>query len=276
MNGQWHNTTVVLTGAYGGLGQALAQALDGLGARLILVGRDAERLNQLSGSLQHPAQCVAGDVTDPDLLQKVTQLLSQTGGNHRLLINNAACSRVGFLPQLTPAELQQMMAVNLLAPMTWTQALLPWLQQAEQGQVINVGSSFGGIGYPGFSGYCASKFGLRGFTQAINREWAGSRVTASYVAPRAMSTGINSAAVNELNEQLGNRVDEPSKIAAQIIQTIEQRAQERFFGWPEKWFVKLNALFPKMVGQAINKDQPKIKSILNNQLNNEINSEVKS
>jgi short-subunit dehydrogenase len=263
----WQQLTVVLTGAYGGLGQALAEELDQRGASLVLVGRDPAKLQALNNSLQNPAHTVSGDITDADTLTQVRNWLSSAGSRQHMLINNAALSHAGFLSQVTAVDLQHMLAVNLTAPMLWTQALMPWLKAAEQGLVINVGSSFGGIGYPGFTGYCASKSGLRGFTQALNRELHGSAVRASYLAPRAMSTAINSAAVDDLNEQLGNHVDQPKDIARQMIKAIEQQREERFFGWPEKLFVKLNAWFPGVVSKAIGKDQSTIQSILNKEVN---------
>jgi len=262
----WKQLTVVLTGAYGGLGRALAGELDQLGARLILVGRDDEQLMAMQQMLHQPAQRIAGDVTSAETLSEVVALLATTGGQQRMLINNAALSHAGFLSQQAAVDLQQMMNVNLTAPMVWTQALMPWLEQAKQGYVINVGSSFGGIGYPGFSGYCASKFGLRGFTQALNRELVGSTVQASYLAPRAMSTPINSTAVDKLNEHLGNHVDAPRDIARQIIKAISQQREEQFFGWPEKLYVKLNAVLPTVISKAIRKDQSTIQSLLNNEV----------
>ena len=266
MNIDWNNLTVVLTGAYGGLGRALATELDQRGARLVLTGRDQCRLEDLQATLQQPAVCLAGDISDPQTLTAVLHALHQQSSRQHMLINNAAMSQAGFLSQQTAEQLRTMVAVNLTTPMIWTQALLPWLKQAAQGFVVNVGSSFGGIGYPGFSGYCATKFGLRGFTQALSRELHNSTVSASYLAPRAMSTTINSAAVDDLNQQLGNQVDDPRDIAVQLLKSLEQQRQERFYGWPEKAFVKLNALWPGVVSKAIGKDHSTIQTILNNEV----------
>ena len=262
----WQQQTIVLTGAYGGLGQALAKSLSDLGAHLILVGRNEVKLNDLKKQLSAEVITVVGDVSDPTTTEKLNSILNNQHSEQHMLINNAALSHVGFLHQQSATQLQQMLDINLLAPMLMTQQLLPWLKQAKQAQIINVGSSFGGIGYPGFSGYCASKFGLRGFTQALNRELADSQVNAFYLAPRAMSTGINSTQVDELNNQLGNAIDDPQIIAKQIIKAIEKNQTEKFFGWPEKLFVRINALLPNVVSKAIKKDQSTIQTLLNNEV----------
>jgi short-subunit dehydrogenase len=262
----WQQQTVVLTGAYGGLGKALACCLNDLGARLILVGRNEDKLNELTKQLSAEVITVVGDVSEPSTSEKLNDLLKNQQSAQHMLINNAALSHAGFLQQQSAAQLKQMIDINLLAPMLMTQQLLPWLKQAKQAQIINVGSSFGGIGYPGFSGYCASKFGLRGFTQALNRELSDSQVKAFYLAPRAMSTGINSTQVNELNAQLGNAIDDPSEIAKQIIKAIEKNQTEKFFGWPEKLFVRINALLPSVVSKAIKKDHSAIQTLLNNEV----------
>ena len=262
----WKQQTVVITGAYGGLGQALVQTLSAKGAQLILVGRNASKLTALKNSVDEQVLTLVGDVSNQQTTEKLAAVLTEHQSEQRMLINNAAISHAGFLANQSSEDIIQSMQVNLIAPILLTKQLLPWLKQARQAQVINIGSSFGGIGYPGFSSYCASKFGLRGFTQALSRELSGSSVTASYLAPRAMSTGINSSAVDAMNKQLGHAVDEPVDIAARLIKSIEKQTSEQFYGWPEKLFVKLNALLPSVVSKAIKKDQSTIQTLLNNEV----------
>ena len=262
----WSQQTIVLTGAYGGLGQVLSQLLLQRGAQLVLVGRDAQKLEQLKASLSDDVKILVGDVCDKTTLEKLKSLLQGCQSQQHMLINNAAISKAGFLAHQTAADVQKMMNINLIAPILLSQQLLPWLKQAKQAQIVNVGSSFGGIGYPGFSTYCASKFGLRGFTQALNRELSDTQVTAHYLAPRAMATEINSSAVDELNAKLGNKVDQPALIAQQLLKAIEKKQTEKFFGWPEKLFVKINGLLPNIVSKAIKKDQATIQSMLKNEV----------
>ena len=266
MNVNWNDQTVVITGAYGGLGQALSEALSEQGADLVLLGRDSKKLQQLQEGLKRHSDMVVGDITEQTTISALNQLLENRQSPSHMLINNAALSDANFLNNSNEADTEQVLNVNLLTPIVLSKQLMPWLQQAEQARIVNIGSSFGGIGYPGFSTYCASKFGLRGFTQALNRELLGTTVNAQYLAPRAMATGINTAAVDAMNDTLGNAVDKPRDIAHSIINSIEKNHSEKFYGWPEKLFVKINALLPNVVSKAISKDHKTIKSFLNKEV----------
>ncbi|MCB1583909.1 MAG: SDR family oxidoreductase [Xanthomonadales bacterium] len=266
MNINWEQQTVVLTGAYGGLGRELAQLIHQKGAKLILFGRNEQRLLDLQHQLGANVDVFVGDVSDAENNQLLMQSLQNEASPQRMLINNAAISQTGFLQNQSATEIKRVLDVNLLSPILLSQQLLPWLKHAKSAQIINIGSSFGAIGYPGFSSYCASKFGLRGFTQALGRELSDTVVRTQYLAPRAMATGINSAAVDDLNQQLKNTVDEPAQVAQQILKAIEKNQSEKFFGWPEKLFTKINALLPNVVSKAIRKDQSTIKSFLNNEV----------
>lgn len=262
MNSQWYKTIVVITGSYGGLGHEICKELDAKGAKLIVTGRDEDKLKNLKRKLPNVVDYVSGDITSSEFRNRLSELLKKYNYLRHVLINNAGISDTGFLENQSNSGIEQMLQVNLLAPILLTKTVLPWLKQAGAGKIVNIGSAFGGIGYPGFSGYSASKFGLRGFSQALNRELADSTVDVMYLAPRAIATGINSKAVNQLNSELKNNVDQPQLVAGKIISAIEKGRSEKFFGWPEKLFVKINGLFPGLVSGSIRKEHKKIKHIL--------------
>ena len=130
----------------------------------------------------------------------------------------------------------------------------------EGAQIINVGSTFGSIGYPGFSAYCASKFGLRGFTESLRRELADSGLQVSYIAPRATETDLNSDNIVAMNDALGTAMDEPSLVADEVMQIISTPvASDKYLGWPEKLFVRINALLPALVDSSLRKQLPIIR-----------------
>lgn len=118
---------------------------------------------------------------------------------------------------------------------------------------------FGTIGFPGFSAYSASKFGLRGFAEALRRELADSGIRVLHLAPRATRTAINSDAVVAMNAALGAAMDAPQQVAAQIVQALRDEAPERALGWPEKFFARLNRLLPGLVDRALRKQLPTVK-----------------
>lgn len=238
--------TVLLTGATGGIGSEVARQLSAAGARLILTGRSATKLKALQRQLAVETLVYCCDLTVTAEQQGLLQFCQQQGGID-ILINNAGISQFGLCQQ---QQFSELISINLLVPMQLCQLFLPVLRQ-RKGQIVNVGSAFGSIGHPGFTGYCATKFGLRGFTEALQRELAGSDIQVKYFAPRATETSINSSDVMQLNEQLGNRVDSPVWVAEQLIKQLKSNELRRFLGWPERIFVRLNALFPALVDMAL-------------------------
>ncbi|MEX1669877.1 SDR family oxidoreductase [Zhongshania guokunii] len=252
---------IVLTGATGGIGSAMAQSFARAGHRLILLGRNSDALAALQGRLQEPSrhQIMLADLSSAATIASIAAKLAAMG-EIDVLINNAGLSDFGLVADLQDDAIAQMLQVNLLAPMRLCRALLPLLSSSGNAAIINIGSSFGSIGYPGFSAYCASKFGLRGFTEVLQRELADQPIAVHYLAPRAVRTTMNSPAVMAMNKELGNREDEPEIVAAAALQLLTQRrSSSRYLGWPEKLFVRLNALLPNVVANALKKQLPTIR-----------------
>lgn len=238
--------TVLLTGATGGIGSEVAGQLSAAGARLILTGRSAVKLKTLQRQLAVETLVYCCDLTSVTEQLALLQFCQQQGGID-VLINNAGISQFGLCQQ---QQFNDLININLLVPMQLCQLFLPVLRQ-RKGQIVNVGSAFGSIGHPGFTGYCATKFGLRGFTEALQRELADSGIQVKYFAPRATETSINSSDVVQLNQQLGNSMDSPAWVAEQLLKQLKSNELRRFLGWPERIFVRLNAVFPALVDMAL-------------------------
>ncbi len=262
---QWQQQTCLLTGATGGIGQAIATALANKGVSLILQGRSESRLQQLSDSLTGEHKILVADITTIQGREKICRMAELNAIS--MLINNAGVGQFSLLEETEEAVIVDTLEINLLAPILLIQELLPLLQKADQQQpapsyVINVGSAFGSIGFAGQSIYCASKFGLRGFTEALYRELADTNVHVSYFAPRATATSINSDQAMAMNKALGNNVDSPESVANALIQQLEKGHARLFVGFPEKLFVKINGAFPHIVDKALFKKLPIIKRFL--------------
>ena len=240
-------TRVLLTGATGGIGQAVARALHAAGARLLLSGRSASRLAALAQELHDPARpdavrWLAADLGDPAATAVLVQAAEGFGVN--VLINNAGLPSHGRLQALAPSEVERVLATNLLAPVLLTQALLPQFLRQPAARVIQVGSALGRIGLPGSSVYSASKFGLRGFSEALRRELAGGPVKVQYLGPRSTATDFNSAEVRASNAATGTATDPPERVAQALLTLMKSDAAERFIGFPETLAVRLNGLVP--------------------------------
>ena len=249
---------IVLTGATGGIGQLLAERLCAGGARVLLVGRQASRLEQLVAQCHGRAESVCADITESAGREAVLQAARRMGGVN-LLINAAGINHFSMLEQHDEESLAALVQLNVTATLQLTHRLLPLLRQQERALVVNIGSTFGSIGYPGFTAYCASKFALRGFSEALRRELADTRVRVLYVAPRATRTPMNGNAVVAMNADLGVAMDDPAAVAAAVVKALRDEREEVYLGWPERLFVRLNQLLPRRVDHALRKQLPVIK-----------------
>lgn len=257
---QLRDARVVLTGASGGIGQAIAGALCAAGARVLAVARHQEALQPLLKRYPQNLCWVAADLTLPGDRRKILAAATALDGVN-LLINAAGINHFAMLEQLDDSDVNAMLAVNISAPICLTKLLLPLLKQAESAMVVNVGSTYGSIGYPGYASYCASKFALRGFSEALRRELADTRVGVLYVAPRATRTSMNSPAAQALNDALKANVDDPQAVANAVIHAIAGDRRDLYLGWPERFFVRLNSLLPNLVDRGLRKQLPLIRRL---------------
>ncbi|KMT53793.1 SDR family oxidoreductase [Pseudomonas fildesensis] len=251
---------VVLTGASGGIGLAIATALCASGAQVLAVARHRAPLEGLLERYPLQLRWVSADLTFLADRRKVLAAAEALGGVN-LLINAAGINHFAMLEQLDDSEINAMLALNISAPICLTKLLLPTLQQAASAMVVNVGSTYGSIGYPGYAAYCATKFALRGFSEALRRELADTRVGVLYVAPRATRTRMNSPAAQALNDALKSNVDDPHTVAAAVVQAIADERRDLYLGWPERFFVRLNSLLPNLVDRALHKQLPLIRRL---------------
>jgi short-subunit dehydrogenase len=202
------------------------------------------------------------DLSAIDLDQQLVQL-SEAYPDIDGVIHCAGQNCFTPLTAMTVSELDAQLNVNLRSAILVARHFAPRFEKAGNGALVFVGSTFGSIGFPGYAGYCATKFGLRGFTEALRRELADTTIQVLYVAPRATATGMNSEVVNELNRALGNSVDTPETVASEILKAMENGDRRRFLGWPEKLFVVINGILPRLVDKAMLKKLPVIRRFLN-------------
>lgn len=252
-----NNKYLLLTGASGGIGQAIAHELDKTGVHLLLAGRNKEKLAALQQKLSGNHQLIEADINTPEGRQTIVSAAQQV--NIKLFVNACGVLSFDLFEQQEAKLIEQMITTNLLSPMLLCQQLVPLLRQHKEAAIINIGSIFGSIGHPGFTAYCASKFGLRGFTEALQRELADSPIQVSYLAPRATQTDLNASNVTALNKALGNAVDAPELVAKEVMKLISGANKQCYMGWPEKLFVRLNGLFPGIVHNALVKKLPVIR-----------------
>ena len=240
---------VLLTGATGGIGQAIAKQLAKEGYRLLLQGRNRQKLLALQATVGDEHEVIVADLCDEQSRTDMLDMLNRRG-DLSIVINNAGISSFTRFEQESAENINWLMAINLIIPMQICQSLLSQIKQ-NKGAIINIGSAFGYIGFPCFSSYCASKFGLRGFSESLSRELANTDVSIGYFAPRTTATDINSAQTMAMNEAMGNAIDSPEVVAQKFSVFLKKRTKRQVIGWPEKLFARINGLLPSVVDMAL-------------------------
>lgn len=241
---------VLLTGAAGGIGRAVAARLVRSGASVMLVGRSAARLaslaRELAGSIgvdpsdEHRLAWRVADLTDPQAIAQLAEDAARWRCN--VLVHGAGLPAFGPIAELDADRLNELVSTNLIAPVRLTQALLPCLRTRAKAQVICIGSALGRIGLPGFAAYSATKFGLRGFAEALRRELAGTPVRVQYLGPRSTQTAFNDARAEAYMRDTGAALDTPERVADALLALLESERAERYVGFPEVIAVRLNGL----------------------------------
>jgi short-subunit dehydrogenase len=237
---------VVLTGAAGGMGAVLARLMHAKGAKLALVDSNEEVLQKLANELAGAA-AIVGDLASREGCEKIATQAEAALGGVDLLVNLAGIMSFAAFEDEDDARIETLMHINLIAPMLLSRALLPAMLTQNSGRIVNIGSMFGSIGFAYFAAYSASKFGLRGFSQALRRELADTGVGVTYISPRAVKTSINSGPITRVHEATKTNTDEPDEIAAKILAAIEAEKKEAYFGFPESLFARINGILPGVV-----------------------------
>ena len=251
---------IILTGAAGGIGQPLAFALSKRGARLALVDRDqvringlCEKINQLGGiAVPIVTDFKTSEVSPNPALTVVNEAIRLLGGVD-VLINSAGILDFTLFEQQDAARIEQMMHINAVVPIQLAHALLPQFFKQNSGQIVNIGSIFGSIGFPHYVTYSASKFALRGFSQALRRELIYNNISVTYIAPRAIKTSMNGEVASKVLLATKTAMDEPRVVVEEIIKAIEADKQEHYIGQPESFFAWLNGFLPSVVTSGLKK-----------------------
>lgn len=245
---------ILLTGATGGIGRPLALQLAARGARLVLVDRNAAGLESLRIDIAArgaSATVLVADLLQPQAPAEVVAQATEVLGGIDILVNNAGLIDFILFQQQSPARIAQIMQLNAVVPMLLAQAVLPQMLARQHGRIVNVGSTFGSIGFPHHAAYSASKFALRGFSQALRRELVDSGVSVTYVAPRATRTDLNDTRAVEMMRANGIAMDDPAQVAGIIADAIETGRKECYIGFPESLFARLNGILPGLVDQGL-------------------------
>lgn len=212
-----------VTGAASGIGAAIARRLAAQGAQVVIADRALAPAQALASDMG--AIAVELDVTDAQRVARVMAELATTHGPFDTLVNNAGLDQHAFFTQTTAQDWRRLLAVNLEAVFATSLAVLPGMQQAGFGRIINVASEAGRLGSRGGAVYAAAKGGVIAFTKSIARENGRYGITANVVAPGPIDTPMLQAAVSQGGEPLlkamtqatlAGRLGTPEEVAAAV------------------------------------------------------------
>ena len=236
--------TVLVTGASGGIGGAIARAVGPRSAQLILSGRRREVLEPLG--LQLRARVIAADLSRREEVER----LVEEAGQVDVLIAAAALPAGGLLADFTQEQIDELLEVNLRAPIALARALTPGMAERRRGHVVFLSSLQGKAATPVSSIYCASKFGLRGFALALREDLRAEGVGVSVVLPGFIrDAGMFADSRVTLPPGVGTR--SPEDVAEGVISAIERdRAEVEVAPLPLRLGTAVASLVPALGAAA--------------------------
>jgi short-subunit dehydrogenase len=242
----------VVTGASSGIGRAIARELGRQGADLVLVARRRDRLEQVADEIRSDGrrvEAVVGDVTDPALRARVLERAQTVLGGQDILVNNAAVAALGRFQDADPGRLRQIFEVNFFALVELTRDALPLLTQGHSPIIVNMGSILGHVAIPHLSEYCAAKFAVRGFSEALRAELHGCGVDVLIVSPATVETEIWERMLEETAPTAwrARRGLTPESVAAATVKAIRRGRREVLPGMTTKMLNVINRLCPAAV-----------------------------
>jgi 3-oxoacyl-[acyl-carrier protein] reductase len=184
--------TAFVTGSTRGIGLAIARAFYGAGAKVAIVGRDAERAKPVADELGERATGVACDVAVAEQVEAAITATESALGPVDILVNNAGLTRDNILLRLTDADWDAVLDANLKGAFHTTRVAIKGMMKRRSGRIINVTSVVGLSGNKGQANYAASKAGLIGFTKSVAKEYAGRGILANCIAPGYIETDMTS------------------------------------------------------------------------------------
>ncbi len=216
--------TALVTGATGGIGAAIAKALHGAGATVVLSGTREnvleERMHELGGERVH---AVPANLSDPESVAALVPAAEQAlGRGVDILVNNAGITRDTLAMRMKPEQWQQVLDVNLTAAFRLSQAVLKGMMKARWGRIVNITSVVALTGNPGQANYAAAKAGMIGMSKSLAREVAARGITVNCIAPGFIETPMTDALNEKQREAIlsqipAGRLGSPEDVAAAAL-----------------------------------------------------------
>ncbi len=255
---QAQDAVAIVTGASSGIGRELCKLLLARGAMVVATARRVERLEQLKCEFvdnENRFRFVAGDIADPNLRLRLIELVSSAEGRLDLLVNNAGVGAIGPFITASPERLRRIMEVNFFAPVELSRLAFPLLCRGRSPVLCNISSVLGHRAVPDKSEYCASKFALHGWSDALRAEWKRHGIQVSLISPSTTRSEFFASAIDTSSEVVTNRIGSwtAEKVARAALATIKARRSEAILSWGGKALVYADRLAPPLMNFALEK-----------------------
>jgi len=219
----------LVTGASGGIGEAIARALYAQGAIVGLHGTREEKLAALAEDLGERAHMFPADLSDKDAIKPLAEKVTEKFGGLDILVNNAGITRDGLFVRMSDEDWDKVIAVDLTAVFRLTREFAHAMMRRRYGRIINITSIVGVTGNAGQANYCAAKAGLIGFSKALALEIAPRNVTVNCIAPGFIETAMTEKLGDKIKEALlgkipMKRMGEGGDIAAAAVYLASDEA----------------------------------------------------
>jgi len=212
----------LVTGASGGIGAAIAEALHGAGATVGLSGTHTAPLEELAAKLGARAHVLPCNLGDAEAVEALPKQAAAAMGGIDILVNNAGITRDNLFMRMSDEEWQSVLDVNLTATFRLCRGVLRGMMKARWGRIVNISSVVGATGNPGQGNYAASKAGMVGMSKSLAYEVASRGITVNAVAPGFITTAMTDKLTEDqkaaiLKQVPAGRMGEASEIAAAVL-----------------------------------------------------------
>ncbi len=264
------NKRIIITGASSGIGFELANQLANVTSRLLLTARREDRLQDLANALRDNSSnvqsatssdeenanqylVVPGDICDPACRLKVIETAVHAWGGIDVLINNAGVGAIGAYVHAQAERLRKVMEVNFFAPAELTRMAIPYMHAENRPLIVNVSSVLGHRAVPLKSEYCASKFALHGFSDALRAELVESGIDVLLVSPSTTdSEFFDSVLENSTGKPWKlSQAQSPTHVARKTIAAMKNGRNEIILSWSGWGLVWLDRLFPTLANRIV-------------------------
>ena len=214
--------TALVTGASGGIGDAIARALHGAGATVAVSGTREAPLQERADGLGGRAHVLPCDLSDPEAVESLPKQAIAAMGGIDILVNNAGITRDNIFMRMSDAEWQSVLDVNLTSAMRLCRGVMRPMMKARWGRIVNISSIVAATGNPGQANYAAAKAGMVGLSKSLAHEVASRGITVNCVAPGFITTAMTDKLTDDqrqaiLSQVPGGRMGEADEVAGAVL-----------------------------------------------------------